>query len=161
MGACKGRQRKALITAVLVSVLAAGGCATFYKDAGIKYSYDAKASFSERKSYTWSPSFSSYMYRKDPLLEANVQALADQLLARKGYVRTSEKPDLAISMSYEFEIGYGDDIYRLRTLNLNIYKIDGNNLVWRGTAVGTINTDAASGELSQTVQGILANFPPN
>jgi Domain of unknown function (DUF4136) len=159
MGACKGRQRIALIAAVLVSVLALGGCATYNKDASIKYSYDAKASFSERKSYTWSPS--SYMYRKDPLLEANVRDLADQLLARKGYTRTSEKPDLTLSMSYEFEIGNSDDMYRVRTLSLNIHKIEGMELVWRGTAFGTIKTDAASGELNQTVQGILSNFPPN
>jgi hypothetical protein len=161
MGAWKGRRGSALITAVLVSVLASGGCATYNKDAGIKYSYDAKASFSERKTYAWAPSFSSYMYRKDPLLEANVQALADQLLAQKGYNRTSEKPDLTISISYDFDIASSDDIYRVRTLNLNIYKVDGNNLVWRGTAVGTINTDAASGELTQTVREILSNFPPN
>jgi hypothetical protein len=68
---------------------------------------------------------------------------------------------LTISISYDFDIGNSDEIYRVRTLNLNIYKSEGINLVCRGTAVGTINMDAASGELSQTVQGILSNFPPN
>jgi len=29
-----------------------------------------------------------------------------------------------------------------------------------GTAFGTINTDAASGDLKEAVQGILSNFPP-
>ena len=158
MGACKGKQNVALIAAVLVSVLAMGGCATTYRDTGIKYSYDAKASFSERKSYAWSAS--SSMYRKDPLLEANVQDFADQLLAQKGYTRSSDKPDLTISVSYEFEISSNDDIYRVRTLNLNMHKAEGRELVWRGTAFGTIRTDAASGELKQTVQGILSNFPP-
>ena len=147
------------MAAVLVSVLTLGGCATYNKGPGIKYSYDAKASFSERKTYTWSPS--SNMYRNDPLLEANVRAVADQLLAQKGYTRTSETPGLTISISYEFEMAINDDIYRVRTLNLNIHKIEGKELVWRGTAFGTIKTDAASGELNQTVQGILANFPPN
>jgi hypothetical protein len=33
-------------------------------------------------------------------------------------------------------------------------------LVWRGTALGTIYTDAASGDLKHAVEGILSNFPP-
>ena len=159
MRAFKGKLRIALIAAVLLSVLAMGGCATVNRDAGIKYSYDSRASFSDRKSYTWAPS--PAMYRKDPLLEANVQAFADQYLAQKGYIRTSDKPDLALSISYEFEIGISEDMYRVRTLNLNIHKTEGKELVWRGTAFGTIKTDAASGELQQTVLGILASFPPN
>jgi hypothetical protein len=160
MGAFKGKQRIALVAAVLLSALAIGGCTTYYnRDAGIKYSFDAKANFSERKTYTWAPS--PAMYRKDPLLEANVRAIADQYLAQKGYTLTSERPDLAASISYEFEVGISEDMYRVRTLNLNMYKTEGKDLVWRGTAFGTIKTDAGSGELKQTVLGILASFPPN
>jgi uncharacterized lipoprotein YajG len=76
------KEHLALIATVLLSVLLMGGCAT-----AIKYSYDTKTSFSEQKSYAWAPS--SAMNRQDPLLEANVQALADQLLAQKGLTRVS------------------------------------------------------------------------
>jgi hypothetical protein len=86
-------------------------------------------------------------------------------------------------MSYEFDTGiyqYNYN-YELRMLTLNIYKIrndvplgsemskmsmhreistENKELVWRGTAYGTINSDAASKDLKQAVQEILSNFPP-
>lgn len=158
MRAFKEKETLALIATVFLSGLAMGGCATTSdKATAIKYSYDMKTSFSERKSYAWGPP--SFMYRQDPLLETNVRALADQLLAQKGFTRMPEKSDLTISMSYEFE--YGKDLYQLRMLNLNIYNAETKGLVWRGTALGAVNTDAASGNLKQAVQGILSNFPPN
>jgi hypothetical protein len=94
----------------------------------------------------------------------------------------SEKSDLMISMSCEFNNGIYQYSYQLRMLTLNIYRIkhdtpspsdmsrmsmhkentaENIELVWRGTAFGTINTDAASGDLKEAVQGILSNFPPN
>ena len=50
--------------------------------------------------------------------------------------------------------------YELRILGLNVYRPDGRTLIWRGTASGSISTDAASGDLNKAVQGILAAFPP-
>jgi hypothetical protein len=159
-----GKERLAFLVTVFISALMMGGCAT-----AIKYSYDTKANFSEGKSYTWAQS--SAIYQRDPLLEANVQALTDQLLSQKGFSRTSEKADLIISTSYEFDSGsyqYSSQYsYQLRLLNLNIYRIsltkenamENKELVWRGTAFGTINTDAASDDLNKAVQGILSNFP--
>lgn len=170
----RGKRRSALVITALLSVLLMGGCAT-----SIKYLYDTKTSFPEQKSYTWAPS--SAMYRQDPLLETNVQALADQLLAQKGLTRISGKSDLMISVSYEFESSLYQYSYQLRALTLNVYKtrrdmpsssdmlktsmhrettIENKELVWRGTAFGCINTDAASGDLKQAVQGILSHFPP-
>ena len=49
--------------------------------------------------------------------------------------------------------------YELRTLDLNVYRADGQTLVWRGTASGS--TDAASGDLRTAVEGILATVPPS
>jgi hypothetical protein len=175
MSIFKGKERLALIVTVFLSVLITEGCAT-----AIKYSYDTRVNFSEQKSYTWA--LSSVMDKQDYLLEINVQVLADQLLGQKGFIKVSENPDLMISMSYEFDSPvYQQDSYQLRMLNLNIYKIKrdvpspsdmprmsmdkGNTtekkeLVWRGTAFGTIDTNAASDDLKKVVQGILSNFPP-
>jgi hypothetical protein len=175
MSVFEKKKRLSLIATVFLAVLLTGGCAT----TTTKYIYDTKASFPEQKSYAWASS--STMSREDPLLEANVQALADQLLAQKGLTKTSEKPDLMISVSYDFESLLYQFSYKLRMLTLNVYKIrhdmpsssdaaktsmhkesTGKNkeLVWRGTAFGCINTDAASGDLKQTVQEILSTFPP-
>jgi hypothetical protein len=159
------KKRLALLVTVFMSVLILGGCAT-----AIKYSYDTKASFSGGESYTWAQS--SAISQQDPLLETNIQAFADQLLAQKGFNRKSGKADLMISMSYEFDSSSyqysSQNSYQLRMLTLNIYKmsmnkentIENKELVWRGTAFGTVNTDAASGDLKQAIQGILSNFPP-
>lgn len=174
MSIFKGKERLALIATLFLSALIMGGCAT-----SIKYLYDTKTSFPEQKSYTWAPP--PAIYRQDPLLEANVQALADQLLAQKGLARTSGNSDLMISVSYEFDSTFSQYSYQLRMLTLNVYKIgrdmpspsdthkmsihkhttiENKELVWRGTAFGCINTDAASGDLRKAVQGILSNFPP-
>ena len=153
MTVCKGKRSSVLGVTVLLSVLILGGCTT------IKYSYDTRTGFSGLKSYTWGPS--SVIYGgQDPLLETNVRVLADQLLGQKGFTKVPEKPDLLIAINYESDIGYSQYGYQLRMLTLNIYRPDQKELVWRGTASGTIHTDAASGDLKQAVQGILANFPP-
>jgi hypothetical protein len=160
-----GKKSLALLAAVFISALTMTGCAT-----AIKYSYDTKANLSEGKTYTWAQS--SAIYQRDPLLETNVQALTDQLLGQKGFSGKPEKADLMISISYEFDSSsypYSSQYsYQLRLLNLNIYRISMNKenaienkeLVWRGTAFGTISTDAASGDLKEAVRGILSNFPP-
>ena len=48
----------------------------------------------------------------------------------------------------------------MKVLNLYIYRMQGKELIWQGTAAGSINADAASGGLADAVNHILANFPP-
>jgi hypothetical protein len=153
MSTFKAEARFGLIGAVVLAVLIMGGCAK-----AIKYTYNINTSFSGLNSYKWEPS--SPPYRQDPLLEANVQFLADQALAKKGFTMASEKPDLLVSMSYEYEVINYKYIYQLRMITLNIYKSENKELIWRGSAFGPIKTDTASGDLRQAVQGILLNFPP-
>ena len=45
-------------------------------------------------------------------------------------------------------------------LTIVIQKADGKQAIWRGTAAGSISTDAGSGDLKNAVEGILKNFPP-
>ena len=149
MSVLKGKERWSMIATVLLSVTIMVGCAPTFK-----YSYDTKTRFPDLKSYTWAPSSSL-----DRLLEKNVQDFADQLLAQKGFKKMSEKTDLVIKMGYDSYYGYQNS-YELQGLNLFIYKTENNELVWRGTALGTIYTDAASGDLKHAVAGILSNFPP-
>jgi len=133
-----------------LSVTIMMGCAPTFK-----YSYETKTRFPELKSYTWTTSTPSNPSAR--LFESNVQVLADQLLAQKGFKKVPENADLMIKMGYDSTYRSS---YELQALNLFIYKAESSELVWQGTAVGTIDSDAASGNLKQVVEGILANFPP-
>jgi uncharacterized protein DUF4136 len=151
----KGEGRLALIGAVVLAVLIMGGCA-----ATIKYSYDIRMDFSGLKSYEWAPSPTT-LDRYDSLLETNARDLADEFLEQKGFTKVPEKSDLLISISYEFEY----DSSQLKMLTFNIYKSEQKQLIWWGTAtsgdiLGSIDTDAASGDLKRVVQKIFSNFPP-
>jgi len=151
MGLTKTEFRVGRIGAVLLAVVIMGGCGT-----SIRYSFDARNVFPELKSYQWAKS--NIIYRQDSLLEANVRFLADQDLALKGLTQKADTADLLVWMSYEYD--YNSYSFQLRMLTLNISRADNNELVWRGTAVGDIRTDAGSGELKKAVKEILAHFPP-
>jgi hypothetical protein len=148
-----GKKRRALAASLLSSVLVLGGCATTFK-----YAFDMKTSFAEQKSYAWAPSMS--LNQGGHMLESNVQVLADPLLAQKGFKKTSEKADLEIVIGFVSE-SYGNKVsYQIQELNLSIYRAEKRELVWRGSALGSISTDAASEDLKRAVEGILSNFPP-
>jgi hypothetical protein len=139
-----------LTAAVILAATILVGCGP-----SIKYSYDARTNFPELKTYQWGPSGGAY--RLDPLLETNVQFIADRDLEKKGLIRKAEKADLIIWMNYDAEY---DKIYQLRMLTLYIARNDTREMIWRGTATGDIKTDATSKSLEEIVKGILATFPP-
>ena len=139
--------------AVPLAIVIAGGCATT-----INHTYDPSTNFGPLRSYVWAPG--SPTYSQNSLVEANVQFLADPLLEKKGFKRTTATPDLVISVRLEnYPVGTSES-YELRMVGLNVYRADGRTLIWRGTASGSISTDAASGDLRNAVEGILAAFPP-
>jgi hypothetical protein len=127
-----------------------GGCA-----ATINYSYDPAADFSTGKNYSWGSGWLAT--RHDPLIKKNVRYFADQSLKRKGFTLSSDKPDFMISMNYELEYS---DPYKLRVLNLYVYRTHGEELIWQGSAEGSIKVDATSPDLAEAVKEILTNFPP-
>ena len=152
-----GRRRAARVLVAAVAplmILIGGGCAT-----AINHSYDPSTNFGALKSYAWAPGPAA-AYSQSSLVEANVQFLADPLLAKKGFTRATATPDFVILVRIEnYPVGSSEG-YELRILDLNVYRPDGRTLIWRGTASGSISTDAASGDLSKAVEGILAAFPP-
>jgi Domain of unknown function (DUF4136) len=151
--------------AVPVAIVLAGGCATT-----INHAYDPSANFGQLRRYAWGPGSPSYS--PNSLVEAYVRTLADPLLEKKGFQRVTATPDLVISIrldnypsgppgSYEVRFYPSDSgSYEVRFLDLSVYRTDGQTLMWRGTASGSISTDAASSDLRNAVQGILAAFPP-
>jgi hypothetical protein len=141
------------ITVLLAAAVILAGCA-----AGINYTFDPAASFTGLRTYNWTTA--GTMGQTSDLVMKNAQYLADQFLEKKGLSKTTENPDMLIWMTYENEIGINQYGYQLRMLTLGIQKTDSKQLIWQGTATGTINADAASGDLKKVVDGILANFPP-
>jgi len=142
-----------ILAIILGAGMILGGCA-----AKINYSYDPVADFSTIKTYRWETQ--SFVPRQDPLIEKNVSYYADRSLKNKGFTLTSDKPDFVISMNYESDY-YNP--YKVRMLSLYFYRMPGKELIWQGTAAGTIKdirTDAASHELSKSVKKILMKFPP-
>jgi hypothetical protein len=127
-----------------------GACA-----ATINYSYDPVADFATGKNYSWASGWVTN--RQEPLIEKNVRYFTDRSLKEKGYTLSADKPDFMVSMNYELEYS---DPYKVRILTLYVNRTNSRELVWQGTASGTINADAASPELAETVKKILANFPP-
>jgi hypothetical protein len=153
----RGLKTTARLGSIFTVLLAAGfilaGCAT-----GFNYSFDPAASYTGLKSYNWVTA--GTMGQSSDLVIKNVQYQADQILEKKGFRKTTENPDMLVSVNYENEIGINQYGYQLRMLTLGIQRADDKQLIWRGTAAGTINADAASNDLKSAVQGILASFPP-
>ena len=127
-----------------------GGCATT-----INYSFDPVADFSTAKNYGWGQASSASS--QEALIEKNVRFHADKYLKDKGFNLAPDKPDFLISMNYSPDFY---DAYELRFLNLYVYRTPGRELIWQGTAEGTIKADAASPDLADAVKNILTNFPP-
>ena len=130
-----------------------GGCA-----ATINYSYDPVADFSTIKSYSWAKE--SFVSREDPLIEKNVRYSADQSLKDKGFTLTPDRPDFVISMNYQID-SYSP--YKVQMINLFVYRMPGKELIWQGTATGSIKDIKANGDspdLAKAVKKILMNFPP-
>ncbi len=93
-----GRRRAARVLVAAVAplmILIGGGCAT-----AINHSYDPSTNFGALKSYAWAPGPAA-AYSQSSLVEANVQFLADPLLAKKGFTRATATPDFVILVRLE------------------------------------------------------------
>ncbi len=144
---------RSMAVVALAAAVALGGCASVT----YKYTYDPAATFSGAKTYQWARS-TSYA-GPDALLDGNVRFHADRALEAKGWKKVADQPELVFSPSFEYEI-MTIDRYQLRLLNLRASRPDTGEPVWRGTAQGSIDASATSGELKAAVNGIVATFPP-
>jgi len=146
--------RRGFIVAVLFSAaVLLSGCATTYN-----HTYDLAIGYGGLKSYNWVTPGSTG--RTGDLVVNNVQYLADQVFEKKGIRETADNPDMLVAVQYGNEfgtIGYG---YQLQMLTIAIQKADSKQLIWRGTASGSISNDTAKSDLKNAVEGILAKFPP-
>ncbi len=149
-----GEKQVGYVLAIIIGAsMILGGCA-----ATITYFYDPAVNFSTLKSYSWATD--PFVSRQDSLVGKNVRYYVDQFLKNKGFTLVSDKPDFVISTNYQTDY---DNPYKVRKLSLLVYLKQGNELIWQGTAEGTIKdikAEAASPDLSETLKNIMMNFPP-
>ena len=141
------------VLAAPLAILIGAGCA-----ATINHAYDPATNFGLLKTYAWAPG--PAISQPANLVDTNVRFIADPLLEQKGFSRGTGSPDFVVAIRFDSYPVTSYEGYELSTLSLNVYRADGQTLIWRGTASGSISTDAASGDLKNAVQGILAAFPP-
>jgi hypothetical protein len=144
----KEEATRALATVfAFLATLVIAGCATSYN-----YAYDPTTRFAELKSYAWATP------QPHSLVETNVRFIADPLLEQKGFTQATDKPDIIIAIVYANELF--SQGYELQTLTLKVYRVSDQILLWKGTASGSISTDATSKDLRKAVETTLATFPP-
>jgi hypothetical protein len=147
--------RRGYILAIIFTVgMILGGCT-----ATINSLYDPVADFSTIKTYRWAAN--DPYAQQNPLIKKNICYYADISLKNKGFTLTSDKPDFVISMDYETDYSVP---YKVRKLNLYVYRMQDKEMIWRGTAIAgtfqSIQADTFSLELFKAVDEILMNFPP-
>ena len=156
----KSIRSRRVAAAILLAAAVASGCST--TGASVTYAFDPQFSFTEAKTYEWAKS--KPLYASNALVEANVRFLTDRHLQAKGLNQAATNPALHAWIGYEpdyYPTYYTTTSgYQLRTLTINIARAGDGVVVWQGRAVGSIRTDAASGDLKSAVEGMLAHFPP-
>jgi Domain of unknown function (DUF4136) len=140
------------VLASLAMAVAAGGCSN---TVSYKYTFDPSVNFAGAKTYAWINAAAGYSPSSP--LEEYIQFNADKVLETKGWKKVADKPELVFSVSVEHETL---SAYQLRLVDLRAVRKDTGDAVWRGTAFGSIDSNAASPELRDAVSKILATFPP-
>jgi tetratricopeptide (TPR) repeat protein len=125
----------------------------------INHSYSMGEEFRGLKNYKWIPASILVEAKKNSLVDENVRFIADQELWLKGFKKSDEKPDLWISIVYDYESVRPQYNYQLRMLTLNVYRSENKELIWQGTVYGIIDIDVASNELKEALKNILSKFP--
>jgi hypothetical protein len=164
------------------------GCSSM----SFNHDWDRDAGFQNYSTYAWmsqptaTTSTSAQRARtQNTLLEKRIHNSVDQVLREKGLTMTSDNPDLLLvyhtglqdkvnvtdwgyRYSYDYW-GWGGrdiDVYQYTEGTLIIDMIDANTkeLVWRGSATGTVDPGASpektDAKIDKAVRGILESYPP-
>jgi hypothetical protein len=148
----------------------------------VNYNYDQSTDFSKYKTYKWA-AIEGAMYPNE-IVDKNVRATLDAELAKKGFTKTEENPDLLIgyqvAVDKEKQIDtwgsgywgwYGGGMQsttvstiHIGTLVLDMYDPAKKNLVWRGTATKTLNPknspEKRQKNLEKAMAKMMKNYPP-
>jgi hypothetical protein len=169
--------RKLSLLTLIVVFAGATGCSSI----SVNYDYDHSADFSGYESFAWVPQ--PEVKQRNPLVYNRVVKAASEHLIEKGMVEDRENPDFLIAMhagtqdridvtdwGYRYH-GWGmvsRDVsvhqYQEGTLVLDVIDAETRDLVWRGSATKTIDSNATAEKreenLRTAIGKLLNDFPP-
>lgn len=149
------------------------------------YDYDRDFDFSRLQHYQWLATPKDFPASE--IVIQRIQKAVDGQMEIKGFSKTSGSPDFFVSMqafrdivrqgytrgtSYRDYRGYNRayekryDVYEYEegTLTVTVINAAGNNLVWEGSATGTIephlSVERKEKRTQELVARLLADFPP-
>ena len=156
--------RKALTVTALLLVLGALPAAA----QKVYIDYDEEADFSSFKTFAWGPTPEASLKDSSPLMHSRIKNAIEYQLTTGGLVEDTENPDLYVTYHGEEEeemridthtwgygfgrrwrwdpywgSGFGDTTttvhtYDVGTLIIDIWDAEAKQLIWRGSATGTI-----------------------
>lgn len=175
---------KRIVALVLVTQLALlGGCSSI----SVNHDFDREANFTSYKTYDWIPqSASAKGLQGNTLIDQRVKRAVNNELKAKGLRQNAADPGLLLAYyvgvedridvtdwGYTYPGRYpgwygGRDIdvyhYKEGTLVLDIIDANSKQLVWRGSAQGTLAVNPTPEErerkITEAVTRMLANYPP-
>ena len=131
----------------------------------VAYNYDKEADFTRLNTYDWLAKQSKVEIKK------RIEKTVNTQLEVKGYRTATNNPDFLIDTQLKsretWSRGMGGTRYRFEEEKLILQFIDAQSkkLLWRGEAMGMLNSNYTPGELNQLVnkaaQEILKGFPPS
>jgi hypothetical protein len=174
--------RRVRLAVLLIGVL---GCAPAIS---VDHDYDSAADFAAIETYDWLAQPAGGGARpglaRNDLLEARIQRSANAELAAKGFTQDSSAPDVLLACHAgardrisvtDWGYGYGRfgrwrgggvSVHRYKegTLILDVIDARTKELIWRGSAQGTLDPGASPQErdahIADAVARMLAAFPP-
>jgi hypothetical protein len=155
----------------------------------VNHDYDNQADFAALKSFAWVnvPTTAVGDVRsaqeRNSLLDKRIKSAVGNELTAKGYLMNESAPDFLLlyhtgaedkinvtdwGYGYPGPYWYGRNVsvyqYTQGTLIVDIIDAKTKQLIWRGTAEGTIDPDASTekreARLNEAVAKLMANFPP-
>jgi hypothetical protein len=170
-----------IIIILLVILLGMVGCSSM----AIRTDYDQDIDFAKYKTFDWLPKRGPKAPGRqflNPFMAERIKGAVEDELAAKGYVQDTEaRPHFAIAIHAgakdrvnvtDYGYHYGPrgrwrhrhvEVHRYKegTLILDFVDPELKQLIWRGWAVGALESpDQVEEQITETVQKILEQFPP-
>lgn len=173
---------------VAVCLLLVWGCSSI----SYHHDFDRDADFTSYKTFGWmeqpapAGGGARVAEERNPLVEKRIKVSVDRQLIEKGLRRVNTNPDLWVAYytgyqdkidvtdyGYRYSMdywGYGGrqiDVYQYQegTLIIDLIDSKAQELVWRGSATGTVDSNPSPEKIEKKINEVVANmfrsYPPS